>query len=71
MYFEKKFWSLQNFLRGFFILLKGLFILLRSLLILPKRLFILLKRLLSVLFSLIMMVTRHSCDHVTVTVWAD
>ena len=51
--------------------IKSLLILLRSLLILLRRLFILLKRLLSVLFSLIMMATRHSCDHVTVTVWAD
>jgi len=37
MYFEKKFWSLQNFLRGFFILLKGPFILLRRLFIFLKR----------------------------------
>ena len=51
--------------------IKSLLILLRSLLILLRRLFILLKRHLSDLFSLIMMVTRHSCDHVTVTVWAD
>ena len=51
MYFEKKFWSPQNFLRGLFILLKSLLILLRRLFIFLKKLFILLRRLFSVQFS--------------------